>query len=82
MDFILSHLSIIIFALLGIYVLRKILSCGIFTLIGNIFIGGILYYLIDALRIVPMPWSFLDIVIIAFFGTPGTIFLALWHGFL
>lgn len=81
MDFIMSHLSIIFAAIVGIYILRKFLSCGIFTLIGNIIIGGILYYLIDALHIVRMSWSFIDWIIIAFFGTPGTIFLALWHAF-
>ena len=67
----------IITSIIFILIFWKFLSCAIFPLLGNIIAGGILYYLLDALQIVHMHWSTFDIVIVAIFGIPGTIFLAL-----
>ena len=58
-----------------IFLLWKFLSCAVFPLLGNIILGGLLYYVINLLHIVHMPWSFFDIVVIAIFGIPGTFFL-------
>lgn len=71
----------IITAAVCIFLLWKFLSCAVFPLLGNIILGGLLYYIIDLLQIVHMPWNFFDIVIIAIFGIPGTIFLALFRFF-
>ena len=55
---------------------------GLITSAICIFIlGGLLYYVINLLHIVHMPWSFFDIVVIAIFGIPGTVFLAIFHFF-
>lgn len=62
-----------------IFLLWKFLSCAVFPLLGNIILGGLLYYVINLLHIVHMPWSFFDIVVIAIFGIPGTVFLAIFH---
>ena len=61
-----------------IFLLWKFLSCAVFPLLGNIILGGLLYYVINLLHIVHMPWSFFDIVVIAIFGIPGTVFLAIF----
>ena len=45
-----------------IFLLWKFLSCAVFPLLGNIILGGLLYYVINLLHIVHMPWSFFDIV--------------------
>ena len=65
----------------GVFLLWKFLSCAVFPLLGNIILGGLLYYVINLLHIVHMPWSFFDIVVIAIFGIPGTVFLAIFHFF-
>ena len=54
-----------------IFLLWKFLSCAVFPLLGNIILGGLLYYVINLLHIVHMQWSFFDIVVIAIFGIPG-----------
>lgn len=64
-----------------IFLLWKFLSCAVFPLLGNIILGGLLYYVINLLHIVHMQWSFFDIVVIAIFGIPGTVFLAIFHFF-
>lgn len=62
-----------------IFLLWKFLSCAVFPLLGNIILGGLLYYVINLLHIVHMQWSFFDIIVIAIFGIPGTVFLAIFH---
>lgn len=62
-----------------IFLLWKFLSCAVFPLLGNIILGGILYYLIDWLELVRLTWSLFDIIVVAIFGVPGTIFLAVFH---
>lgn len=44
-----------------IFLLWKFLSCAVFPLLGNIILGGLLYYVINLLHIVHMPWSFLTL---------------------
>ena len=39
-----------------IFLLWKFLSCAVFPLLGNIILGGLLYYVINLLHIVHMPW--------------------------
>lgn len=38
---------------------------------------GMLYFFLDAFHLVHMDWSFFDAVVVALFGVPGTIFLAI-----
>lgn len=59
----------------------KFIGCAIAPFMGNIVAGGILYFFIDAFHIVHMDWSLFDAFIVALFGVPGTIFLALWAAF-
>lgn len=44
-----------------IFLLWKFLSCAVFPLLGNIILGGLLYYVINLLHIVHMQWSFLTL---------------------
>lgn len=48
-------------------------------IIVNIVCGGLLYVVIDSLTIVPMAWSTLDGIIVAFFGVPGTILITIYR---
>ncbi len=59
----------------------KFLSGAVFPVLGTSILGGLLYYVINLLHIVHMQWSFFDIVVIAIFGIPGTVFLAIFHFF-
>lgn len=45
--------------------------------VGNIIGGGILFYLLNTLGITHMTWDFTNGIIVAIFGVPGTIFLAI-----
>lgn len=67
----------LITAIICVFILCKFLSCAVFPLVGNIIAGGILYYILDAFSIIPMQWSVFDAIVIAIFGIPGTIFIAL-----
>ncbi len=71
----------LITAAVCIFIFWKFLSCAVFPLIGNIIAGGILYYALDALQVVRMHWSVFDAIVVAIFGIPGTIFLALLRFF-
>jgi len=68
----------VLFVLL-MFLLIKFIGCAIAPFMGNILAGGILYVLIDAFEIVKLDWSFFDAVVVAVFGIPGTIFLAVWE---
>lgn len=57
----------------------KVIGWALSPFIGNILVGGVLYWLIDALGIVALPWSWLDALIVAFFGVPGTLCIAVWR---
>lgn len=61
-----------------ILLLVKFIGCAIAPFLGNIVLGGALYLFLDAFHIVTLDWSFFDAVVVAVFGVPGTIFLALW----
>ena len=65
----------VITAIICVFILCKFLSCAVFPLVGNIIAGGILYYILDAFSIIQMQWSVFDVI--AIFGIPGTIFIAL-----
>ena len=67
----------VITAIICVFILCKFLSCAVFPLVGNIIAGGILYYILDAFSIIQMHWSVFDAIVIAIFGVPGTIFIAL-----
>lgn len=67
----------IITAVICVFIFSKFLSLAVFPLVGNIIAGGILYYILDAFSIIPMQWSVFDAIVIAIFGIPGTIFIAL-----
>lgn len=57
--------------------IAKFLGWALSPFIGNIIAGGVVYWLIDALGLVALPWSVLDAIIVAFFGVPGTIVIAI-----
>lgn len=61
-----------------ILLLVKFIGCAIAPFLGNIVLGGALYLFLDAFHIVKLDWSFFDAVVVAVFGVPGTIFLAIW----
>ena len=67
----------VITAIICVFILCKFLSCAVFPLVGNIIAGGILYYILDAFSIIQMQWSVFDAIVIAIFGIPGTVFIAL-----
>ena len=67
----------LITAIICVFILCKFLSCAVLPLIGNIIAVGILYYILDAGSIIQMQWSVFDAIVIAIFGIPGTIFIAL-----
>lgn len=69
-------ITFIVVAVIAIFILR-ILGWVIGPFIGNIIAGGLLYWVIDAF-LIPMKYGFLDAIIVAFFGVPGTLFLAFW----
>ena len=51
---------------------------AIVPFLGNIIMCGALYLFLDAFHIVTLDWSFFDAIVVAVFGVPGTISLALW----
>lgn len=57
--------------------LVKLIGCAIAPFLSNIIAGGILYFFLDAFHIIPMDWSLFDALVVALFGVPGTIFLAI-----
>lgn len=61
-----------------ILLLVKFIGCAIAPFLGNIVMGGALYFFLDAFHIVKLDWGFFDALIVAVFGVPGTIFLAVW----
>lgn len=69
----------IVFLVVAVIVvmIAKFLGWALRPFIGNIIAGGVVYWLIDALGMVALPWSVLDAVIVAFFGVPGTIAIAI-----
>lgn len=71
-------LTFIVIAVIAIFIIRM-LGWALAPFIGNIIAGGALYWLIDAF-VFNLPWSFLDAVIVAFFGVPGTIVIAIFRG--
>lgn len=74
-------LVVFVFVLIALLLILavKLIGCAILPFMGNIIAGGILYMLIDAFHIVKMDWSLFDAVVVALFGVPGTIFLAIWE---
>ena len=46
-------------------------------LIGNIIMGGILFWLLNTLGITHMVWNTVHGMVVALFGVPGTIVLAI-----
>lgn len=73
-------IAFLIVALL-MYFLIKFIGCALAPFMGNIVAGGILYLLIDAFGLVTLDWSFFDAVVVAVFGVPGTLVLAVWEAF-
>lgn len=71
-----AGLAVIVFLFVFAALLVKFIGCAVAPFLGNIIAGGMLYFFIDAFHIVPMDWSFFDAVVVALFGVPGTIFLA------
>ena len=51
-------------------------------LIGNIIMGGVLFWLLNTLGINHMVWNTVNGIVVALFGVPGTIILAIinWAG--
>ncbi len=51
-------------------------------LIGNIIMGGVLFWLLNTLGITHMVWNTVNGIVVALFGVPGTIILAIinWAG--
>lgn len=68
-------LTFIVVAVVAVLVVR-FLGRALAPFIGNIIAGGLLYWLIDAL-LMRLPWSMLDAIIVALFGAPGTIVIAI-----
>lgn len=60
-----------------VLLLVKFIGCAVAPFLGNIVAGGMLYFFRDAFHLVHMDWSFFDAVVVALFGVPGTIFLAI-----
>jgi hypothetical protein len=71
MGFGITGILVAIFALL---MLKKFVK----GIIMNIIMGGALYYFLDAFDIVHMDWSVMDGIIVALFGIPGTILVAIF----
>ncbi len=73
--------AIITFLVIGAIVvfIVRFLGWMVTPFIGNILTGGILYWFIDAF-LFSLPWSFLDAMLVALFGVPGTIVIALFRG--
>ncbi len=46
-------------------------------IVGNIIMGGILFWLLNSFGITHMVWNTLNGIIVALFGVPGTIILAI-----
>ena len=46
-------------------------------IIGNIVMGGLLFWLLNTLGITHMVWNTVQGMIVALFGVPGTVVLAL-----
>lgn len=67
-------ITFVVVAIIFVFFLR-FLGWMITPFIGNIIAGGALYWFVDAF-IFHLPWSFLDAVIVAIFGVPGTV--AIW----
>ena len=45
-------------------------------IIGNIIMGGVLFWLLNTLGITHMVWDTMNGIIVALFGVPGTLILA------
>ncbi|MCI5836350.1 MAG: ABC transporter permease [Veillonellaceae bacterium] len=70
-------LTFIVIAVVAVLVVR-FLGWALAPFIGNIIAGGLLYWLIDAL-LMRLPWTMLDAIIVALFGVPGTIAIAIFR---
>lgn len=70
-------LTFIVIAVVAVLVVR-FLGWALAPFIGNIIAGGLLYWLIDAL-LMRLPWTMLDAIIVALFGVPGTIAVAIFR---
>lgn len=46
-------------------------------IVGNIIMGGILFWLLNSFGITHMVWNTLNGIIVALFGVPGTLVLAI-----
>ena len=66
---IVSIIVIIVAVLLFTRFVKKIL--------GNIIMGGVLFWLLNAFGITHMVWNTTHGIIVALFGVPGTLILAL-----
>lgn len=71
-------ITFVVIAVIAVFIIRM-LGWAIAPFIGNIFAGGALYWIIDAF-IFRLPWNFIDAVIVALFGIPGTIVIAIFRG--
>ncbi|MDU3214314.1 MAG: ABC transporter permease [Negativicoccus succinicivorans] len=68
-------ITFVVVAIIAILIFR-VLGWALAPFIGNIIAGGLLYWLIDAM-LMKFPWTFLDAIIVALFGIPGTIVIAI-----
>ena len=73
--------GVLIAAAVIVILVVKLIGCAVMPFISNIIAGGALYWLLDAVSIVKMHWSVTDALIIAVFGVPGTVVLALYRFF-
>ncbi len=48
-------------------------------IIGNIIMGGVLFWLLNTLGITHMVWDTMNGIIVALFGIPGTLILAIFN---
>ena len=64
-----------------IIVVIAFLLCAKFVkkIIGNIVMGGLLFWLLNTLGITHMVWNTINGTIVALFGVPGTVILALMN---
>lgn len=46
-------------------------------IIGNIIMGGVLFWLLNTLGITHMVWNTMHGIVVAIFGVPGTLILAI-----
>ena len=64
---------------LGGYGIASVLMVVKFVkkIIGNIIMGGVLFWLLNTLGITHMVWNTMHGIVVAIFGVPGTLILAI-----